>query len=365
MGCCKSVPVEYVELTEKCTAAGVQFEEDRIQLEGIIGKRNIVSWKPDPTVSKSPKAIVMIAHGLNEHSLRYYGIGLALVKLDFAVYSMDHMSHGLSEGRRGVITDHCRLYQDFIVFGRYIKDKHPTLPLFLLCHSMGTLVSLMSINEIQDIQAVVFSGCALFGGPGATSPFGCRCLYPLSQTSAAACVTSITSVLDPGGPAAPLVPAELTSNAEELDTNTKDPRMSAPIVANKSAYELVKLIAKAKEEIPNITVPFVCMHGSLDTVTLPQGSEHMYRHSGTDITRKSLHIIDSARHEPFHESEPIRSEAIAFAANYFESQYQQVKPPQGFDTTTTTTTTTTNTTPTNLTPNPIVVADDAESSLLQ
>ena len=48
--------------------------------------------------------------------------------------------------------------------------------------------------------------------------------------------------------------SELSSDPEELDRNRLDPRVAPPMVTNKSAFELVKLIAEVKEEIPNIKV---------------------------------------------------------------------------------------------------------------
>lgn len=249
MGCTGSTQIEYAEILDQCVAPGVVFNEEISTVNG--SKRNTVSWLPE---TLPIKAVVLISHGLNEHALRYYGIAVALAKVGFAVHAIDHASHGKSDGKRGVIADHTVLYHDFIAFGNTIHEQYPTLPLYLLAHSMGTLVGMMSINGIKGLRAVVLSGSAVFSGPAASSPFGIRCLYPLSQTSVAVCLTSITSVLDPGGPAAPLVVEEISSDAEELERNRTDPRMAAPVVTNKSAYELVKLINEVKAEIPNIKV---------------------------------------------------------------------------------------------------------------
>jgi len=249
MGCTGSTQIEYVEILDQCVAPDVVFHEEIVTVNG--GQRNTATWLPE---TLPVKAVVLISHGLNEHSLRYYGIAVALAKAGFAVHAIDHVSHGKSDGKRGIIVDHTVLYNDFIAFGKSVRDQYPTLPLFLLAHSMGTLVAMKSINGIDGLRAVVLSGAAVFSGPAASSPFGIRCLYPLSQTSAAVCLTSITSVLDPGGSAAPLVIDELSSDPEELERNRKDPRVAPAMVTNKSAYELVKLIAEVKEEIPNITV---------------------------------------------------------------------------------------------------------------
>ena len=249
MGCSDSKQVEYVEIVSRCASPGVTFHEEITVING--GNRNVVSWVPE---TLPIKAIIIVSHGLNEHALRYYGVGIELANHGYGVYAIDHVSHGKSDGKRGIIENHATMCEDFTAFGIFVKEQYPTLPMYLLAHSMGTLVGIKSINGIKDLKAVVLSGAAIFSGPGSSSPFGCRCLYPLSQTSFAVCLTSVTSVLDPGGPAAPLVVGELTSDPVELEINAKDPRVAPPIVTNKSAYEVVKLIAAAKLEIPNIKV---------------------------------------------------------------------------------------------------------------
>ena len=250
MGCNNSKEVvEYAEILDHCVSPDVVFHEEITSVNG--SNRNVVSWLPE---SLPVKAIVLISHGLNEHSLRYFGIAIELAKLGFGVYSIDHVSHGKSDGKKGIIADNTVLYLDFISFSKMIRDQYPQVPLFLLAHSMGTLVALKSINSIPDLSAVVLSGSALFSGPAASSPFGIRCLYPLSQTSFALCLTSVTSVIDPAGPAAPLVVTEITSDPAELELIRRDPRQCPAVVSNKSAFELSKLIAAVKEEVPNIKV---------------------------------------------------------------------------------------------------------------
>lgn len=67
-------------------------------------------------------------------------------------------------------------------------------------------------------------------------------------------------------------------------------------------------------------VPFLCVHGAQDCITLPKSSEYVYTHSATNKALKSVHIVANSRHEPFHEAEPVRSESIALVVAYFETQ---------------------------------------------
>lgn len=86
--------------------------------------------------------------------------------------------------------------------------------------------------------------------------------------------------MDPGGPAAPLVPAGITSDPDWLEAMQHDPRRFEAFVTNKSAHSLLKLVNEVKYTIPSVTVPFLLIHGGDDKICLPQGSEYIHRRAG-------------------------------------------------------------------------------------
>ena len=141
----------------------------------------------------------------------------------FLVYGIDQYAHGKSSGTRGLIDDYKYLQTGFLAFAEYVKSLHPSLPIFVLAHSMGTLTTLYSINKIDFIHAIVLSGVALKSGADASSPFGIRCLYPLSQTSFALFLTRILAFLAPKGSAAPIPESALTTSKEHLISRHRDP----------------------------------------------------------------------------------------------------------------------------------------------
>lgn len=97
---------------------------------------------------KSPdisRGIVLVAHGIHEHCLRYYTIAKSLTALNFAVYGIDHYAHGKSPGNKGLITDFSILTEDFLAFATLVQESNPGLPIFVVAHSMGTLVSQITI----------------------------------------------------------------------------------------------------------------------------------------------------------------------------------------------------------------------------
>ena len=326
MGCSNSKPKESYDITQRCTAPGVIFSEEMINIDGQ--DRNVASWFPETYPNLPIKALCFISHGLNEHSLCYYNIALTLALKNYGVFAMDHMSHGKSSGRRGVVSDHRRLPSDFIEFITRKRAFFQNIPVFIFAHSMGTLIALKAVVTMQsqvnsEIAAIVLSGPAIFAGPAAASPFGCGCLYPLTQTSFAACLTSCMSGLDPGGPAAPLIVSEVCNNTEYLAEADRDERRNPPIVTNKTAYEILQLISAVKEAVPRLTIPVFCIHGADDQIALKTGSEFIFQKAGTDITQRKLLIVQGCKHELLHELSPKDTETIDIIVNYYEEQVEK------------------------------------------
>ena len=156
---------------------GVTFEERIIEINGQ--KRNTAKWAP---TGKQPKALVLVSHGLHEHCLRYYKLAHVLNANGFVVMGIDHLAHGLSDGVKGLITDFHTLENDFVSFAESCHAQYPNVPCYLFSHSMGTLVASLALQQLSFVKAVVFSGCPLFAGYAASSPFGVRALYPITQT---------------------------------------------------------------------------------------------------------------------------------------------------------------------------------------
>jgi len=180
----------------------------------------------------------------------------------------------------------------------------------------------------------------LFTGPGVSSPFGFRCLYPITQTSIAITLTSLLASIDPSGIAAPLLQDEITSDSDDLIKLKKDKRMGPNYVSNKSAYEILKLLDNSKLEIKNIKIPILIIHGSIDQISLLEGSQYLYdnidnssdgssdnNNIGNDDNNnnkdknKQMIVIPEGKHELLHEVKEIKTYAMNVVINYIENQY--------------------------------------------
>jgi alpha-beta hydrolase superfamily lysophospholipase len=119
----------------------------------------------------APRAVVQIAHGAGEHSLRYLEPLRPIIEAGYLVYAADHRGHGATSGMEGLgdfgIDGAAAAIDDMAVLSRLIRQENPGLPLALLGHSMGAMFSQAFVLEHSAlIDALALSGTAA-GGPRA------------------------------------------------------------------------------------------------------------------------------------------------------------------------------------------------------
>lgn len=121
----------------------------------------------------TPKAVVMIAHGMAEHSARYEAFAAFLTAHGYALAMNDHRGHGKSLGDSGVkghFADadgwHC-VVEDLHLLRLELEKDFPGLPLFLMGHSMGSLLSRSYLTKHQGL-----TGCILCGTIGVNPAVG-------------------------------------------------------------------------------------------------------------------------------------------------------------------------------------------------
>ncbi len=112
----------------------------------------------------SPKAVLLIAHGMAEHSGRYERFAAPMAAAGWAVYAPDHRGHGRSaaEGELGWFAEKdgfTRVREDLHEVASLAAAENPALPVFLLGHSMGSLIAEAYLSAYGSELA----GCVLTG----------------------------------------------------------------------------------------------------------------------------------------------------------------------------------------------------------
>lgn len=114
---------------------------------------------------KNPVAVVQITHGMMEHAGRYDHFARWLNEHRVAVYANDHIGHGLTARTRSDLghfpgKDDWQQSVDILQnLTRKIRLEHPGVPVFLLGHSMGSvMVQTYMIQHGREADGYILSG---------------------------------------------------------------------------------------------------------------------------------------------------------------------------------------------------------------
>ena len=100
------------------------------------------------TAEGTARGIILICHGLAEHSRRYRRFASALASAGYHVYAHDHRGHGETTapdappGRFAARDGVTAVIEDVMAMRALAEERHPGLPVILFGHSMGGLIAL-------------------------------------------------------------------------------------------------------------------------------------------------------------------------------------------------------------------------------
>ncbi|MBC3954914.1 MULTISPECIES: alpha/beta hydrolase [Pseudomonas] len=118
------------------------------------------AWLPDTP----PRAIVMLCHGMAEHSGRYARLGTALCAAGIGLYAHDQRGHGktAAQGRLGHFARRDgwnKVVDDLATLSQSIGQRHPDTALFLFGHSMGSYIAqAFLMHHGASLQGAILSG---------------------------------------------------------------------------------------------------------------------------------------------------------------------------------------------------------------
>ena len=121
-------------------------------------------WSP----AKPPRAVIHISHGMGEHAARYDWVAQQLTNAGYLVYASDHRGHGHTATKLGQFgaDGWNRTLRDLNEMMVAHRKDYPGLPVILLGHSMGSMLSQQYIELYgSTIDAVVLSGSPGFANP--------------------------------------------------------------------------------------------------------------------------------------------------------------------------------------------------------
>lgn len=233
------------------------------------------------------RRVLVIVHGLFEHSGRYDATAAWFSARGCAVHAYDQQGHGRSEGRRAHVRRFGDLLDDLAALLALVHAEHAGLPLFLLGHSMGGLVVAAFLREREaDVAGAVTTGAALAVSEklSAAKIASARLLAWIAPR------LSFDAGLDPEG---------ISRDPEVVRAYREDPLVGRRITASLAA-ELHAALRRTAAGAADVRVPVLLLHGEEDPLCPVRGSADF--HARLRVPSR-LRTYPRLRHEILNEPE--------------------------------------------------------------
>lgn len=253
------------------------IESSFVGSEGNVFYRR---WDPHG----QPSTIVQVVHGYAEHGGRYAHVAEALNEVGAVVYADDHLGHGRSDGERALITDFEHVVDDLASLADIAVSECPGLPLILVGHSMGGLLSARLVQrEPGRVAGVAFCGAVIGDWEWAREV-----------------------LLQPELPYIPFDPLALSRDPDVGASYAQDPLVYHGQYKRQLLEAEVVALDRFADDIDKITMPVLFLHGTEDPfVPYRRSLEAVSEMPTEDLT---VHVYEGARHEVLNESN--RAEVI-------------------------------------------------------
>ena len=233
-------------------------------------------WRPET----APTALVVICHGFNAHSGHVEWAAQQFVAQGYAVYAGDLRGRGQSEGERFYAEDIADYVADLRSFVSTAMAREPNLPVFLLGHSAGGVISACYVLEFQDELAGFICESFAFQVPAPG--------FVLSVVKGLSHVAPHLGVLKLANKDFSRDPAWVaTMDADPLIKDETQPALTVAALAR--ADEMLH------DSFPQVTVPLLVIHGTEDHATVYHGSEYFHKTAGS--ADKTLKLYEGHYHD--------------------------------------------------------------------
>ena len=242
------------------------------------------AWLPEGNI----KAVLLIVHGLGEHSGRYMNVVNHFLPLGYAVYGLDHIGHGKSEGAREVVQRFEDYTDTLAIYYTMVKGWQAGKPIFLLGHSMGGLIVPYYLLEHQDdFKGAIISAPLVKVGD--------------NITPATIFMGKLLSVLAPKMGLLPLDAHNISRDPAVVEAYINDPLVFHGKTPARLAAELLKAMQCISAEADKITLPFIVLQGGEDKLVEPTGAQMLYDKASSKD--KTIKLYQGLYHEVFNEPE--------------------------------------------------------------
>ena len=237
-------------------------------------------------VVEKARAVLILVHGVGEHSGRYGNLLKSLAGKNISVFALDHRGHGKSEGKRGHVDSFMDYIYDLKLFTEFVKEENKGLPVILYGHSMGgTIAAKYAMTYPDDLSMLVLSSPCF------------RVAMELPEWK-----RKLGSFLSSRIPSF-TVSTGLDANMISHDKSYVASYSNDPLVHDKGSARFAVEFTRAQEEcLANaaaIRKPLLVFHGKGDPIVDYKAAEQFYNDASS--SNKKLFLYENLYHETINE----------------------------------------------------------------
>jgi alpha-beta hydrolase superfamily lysophospholipase len=261
--------------------------EDRF--ESAYGLRIFFrTWRSQAAV----RGVVAIVPGFNSHSGYYDWTAGQLLALGLAVYAVDLRGRGRSDGERFYVQKFGDYVDEVSGLIRAVKSREAGVPIYMLGHSAGGVVScLYALDHQAELAGLV---CESFA-------------FQVPAPDFALAVFKGFAHLAPHAHVLRLKNEDFSRNPAVVKTMNEDPLIAHETQQTQTLAEMVRADERLRATFPAITLPLLILHGTADKATKPAGSQIFYDTAGSKD--KTLKLYEGAFHDLLNDTDRERAMA--------------------------------------------------------
>ena len=237
-------------------------------------------WLP----KTEPHAVIIALHGFNDYSNFFDMPGEYFSKLGIACFAYDQRGFGAAP-QRGLWAGGEAYAQDLQVLVRLVKQRYPTLPVYLLGESMGgaIVITAMSQADMPEVAGVILAAPALWA----------RSTMPWYQTSLLWTLAHSLPWLTLTGEGVHVVASD---NIDMLRALGRDP-LVIKATRVETVYGLTDLMDAAFNSATSLRGNTLMLYGEKDEIIPKEPTyEFLQQFLATDTTEKTVAIYQHGYH---------------------------------------------------------------------
>lgn len=253
----------------------LRSSEERVAVDGGL-TIFLRCWSPQVDA----RGVVVIVHGFNSHSGEYEWVGRELAARGLSVYAPDLRGRGKSDGERFFVSSFAEWVRDVAAIVALARAREAGLPVFMLGHSAGGVVScIYTLEHPSELAGLV---CESFAHEVPAPDFALAVFKGLSHVAPHAHVVRLKN-------------EDFSRDAQVVHAKNSDPLIAHEIQPTQTMAEMVRADERLRREFPLITLPVLILHGTADKATRPSGSQRFYETAGS--RDKTLKLYDGHFHD--------------------------------------------------------------------